>query len=83
MGVEVRVLRERRLEMALEMLSGGLDGAMSDLDAMKASHPPSKRGSRYQRSLESLEQRLNGLASEVQEARNYETTPLARPEGRE
>lgn len=56
--------------MALELLTGALAGAMADLDTMKAAHPASKRGSRYTRALQSLEQRLAGGEAEAREALN-------------
>jgi hypothetical protein len=60
--------RDRRLEMALELLRGIVSGSLSDLDQMKRFHPPSKRGSNYTRNLESLEARLAAADREIQEA---------------
>ena len=60
--------RERRIEMVLQLLVGTLAGAMEDLDEMKRAHPPSKRGSKYTRALESLEFRLSNGEADAREA---------------
>ncbi len=68
-----QVARERRLEMALELVASVLRGAQEDLDGMKRHHAPSKRGSNYTRFLESLERRL---ATAEQEARDVAMSPV-------
>jgi hypothetical protein len=63
----IQTANERRRESAIEWLNGVLSGMREDLDRMLANHPPSRRGSRYQNALESLESRLNAAIEEVQE----------------
>lgn len=64
----ITITRERRLEMAIELLAGTLAGAETDMARMKQFHPLHKRSANYQRALVSLGQRLNGASEEIQEA---------------
>lgn len=65
------VTRERRLEMAIELLNGLVQGAINDIAMMKRWHPASKRGSNYTRAMESLESRL---ATAEQECADVKST---------
>jgi hypothetical protein len=59
---------QRRLEMAIESLGGVVAGAMQDIEVMERFYPPSKRGSSYQRALDSLKSRLLAVEAEAREA---------------
>lgn len=64
---DMKVSPERRKEMALESLSGIIFGCQADLDRLLEAFPPSRRGTRCQRAIDSLTFRLNVAASELME----------------
>ena len=65
---------ERRLRSAIRDIGGVMVGALQDLETMKRWHPQSKRGSNYQRALDSLESRLRSAESAYHEALQADST---------
>lgn len=62
-----RLAMTRRLEMAVELFGGIVAGALQDIETMEKFHAQSKRGSNYQRALDSLKARLLTVDKEARE----------------